>query len=91
MIFYKRFIRWRLSIIIFYYTRFLQKHFIVIYSFSGQANKWVKNIEKGNRLQVIKLTDSNYIQVMANAIQIGLPLILENISEEIDAVLGKEC
>jgi dynein heavy chain len=48
-------------------------------------------MEKGNRLQVIKLTDTNYIQVMANAIQIGLPVILENISEEIDAVLGKEC
>lgn len=75
----------------FYCSIFLLKHFIVIYSFSGQANKWVKNMEKGNRLQIIKLTDTNYIQVMANAIQIGLPVILENISEEIDAVLGKEC
>jgi hypothetical protein len=28
---------------------------------------------------------------LANAIQIGLPVILENISEEIDAVLGKKC
>jgi dynein heavy chain len=47
-------------------------------------------MEKGNRLQVIKLTDTNYIQVMENAIQIGLPVILENISEEINAMLGKE-
>jgi dynein heavy chain len=48
-------------------------------------------MEKGNRLQVIKLTDKNYIQVIQNAIEIGLPVILENISEEIDAMLGKEC
>jgi dynein heavy chain len=57
---------------------------------SGQANKWVKNIERGNKLQVIKLTDTDYIQVMENAIQMGQPVVLENISEEINATLGKE-
>jgi hypothetical protein len=47
-------------------------------------------MEKGNKLQVIRLTDANYIQVLENAIQIGLPVILENITEEINAILGKE-
>jgi dynein heavy chain len=47
-------------------------------------------MEKGNRLQVIKLTDADYIQVLENAIEMGLPVILENITEEIDATLGKE-
>lgn len=61
-----------------------------MYSLSGHANKWVKNIEKGNKLKVIKLTDTNYIQVMENAIHMGLPVILENISVEINATLGKE-
>jgi dynein heavy chain len=59
-------------------------------SLSGQANKWVRNIEKGNKLKVIKLTDTDYIQVMENAIQMGRPVILENISEEISTTLGKE-
>jgi len=48
-------------------------------------------MEKRNRLQVIKLTDTNYIRVVENAIQMGLPVILENILEEINATLGKKC
>ncbi|XP_057653134.1 dynein axonemal heavy chain 3 [Diorhabda carinulata] len=53
----------------------------------GQANKWVKNMEKGNRLQVIKLTDGNYIRIVENAITFGTPVLLENINEDIDAIL----
>lgn len=53
----------------------------------NQANKWVKNMEKTNRLQVIKLSDANYLRVLETAIQLGLPVILENILEDIDAVL----
>jgi dynein heavy chain len=53
----------------------------------GQANKWVKNFEKQNRLQVIKLTDANYVRVLENAITFGTPVILENIMEDIDAAL----
>ncbi|XP_053607537.1 dynein axonemal heavy chain 3 [Plodia interpunctella] len=52
-----------------------------------QANKWVKNMERENQLKVIKLTDSNYVRVLENAIQMGLPVILENIREQLDAVL----
>ncbi|CAH3998948.1 unnamed protein product [Pieris brassicae] len=52
-----------------------------------QANKWVKNMERENQLKVIKLTDPNYVRVMENAIQMGLPVILENIREHLDAVL----
>ena len=55
----------------------------------GQANKWVKNMEKDNRLAVIKLTDSNYLRNVELAIEHGLPVLLENILEEIDAILGK--
>ncbi|RZF36882.1 hypothetical protein LSTR_LSTR004570 [Laodelphax striatellus] len=53
----------------------------------GQANKWVKNMEKKNKLSVIKLTDSNYTRVLEVAIEQGLPVLLENIMEEIDANL----
>ncbi|XP_023310238.1 dynein heavy chain 3, axonemal [Anoplophora glabripennis] len=53
----------------------------------GQANKWVKNMEKNNRLQVIKLTDGNYVRVLENAITFGTPVLLENVNEDIDAVL----
>ncbi|XP_050466815.1 dynein axonemal heavy chain 3 isoform X2 [Cataglyphis hispanica] len=53
----------------------------------NQANKWVKNMEKPNKLAVIKLTDPNYVRVMEVSIQLGIPVLLENILEEIDAIL----
>ena len=28
----------------------------------GQANKWVKNMEKANNMAVIKLTDADYVR-----------------------------
>lgn len=53
----------------------------------GPANKWVKNLERNNRLAVIKLTDANYVRVLENAISFGLPVLLENIGSELDATL----
>uniref|UniRef100_A0A8D0CCX0 Dynein axonemal heavy chain 3 n=1 Tax=Scleropages formosus TaxID=113540 RepID=A0A8D0CCX0_SCLFO len=53
----------------------------------GQANKWVKNMEKANKLAVIKLSDANYVRTLENAIQFGTPILLESVGEELDAVL----
>ena len=53
----------------------------------GQANKWVKAMEKSNNLQVIKLTDGDYLRTLENAIQFGLPVLLENVGEELDPSL----
>ncbi|NXU51136.1 DYH3 protein, partial [Turnix velox] len=52
-----------------------------------QANKWVKNMEKANRLSVIKLSDTHYVRTLENAIQLGTPVLLENIGEELDAFI----
>lgn len=53
----------------------------------GQANKWVRNSEKENKLTVVKLTDSDYMRVMENSIQFGTPVLLENVAEELDPSL----
>lgn len=53
----------------------------------GQANKWVKNLEKENKLSVIKLTDGDYMRTLENCIQFGTPLLLENVGEELDPSL----
>ncbi|XP_075239189.1 dynein axonemal heavy chain 7-like isoform X2 [Convolutriloba macropyga] len=53
----------------------------------GQANKWVKNMEKENKLSVIKLTDPDYMRTLENCIQFGSPILLENVSEELDPTL----
>ncbi|XP_066529410.1 dynein axonemal heavy chain 12 [Hoplias malabaricus] len=53
----------------------------------GQANKWVKNSERDYNLNVIKLTDADYMRTMENCIQFGTPLLLENVGEELDPSL----
>lgn len=53
----------------------------------GQANKWIKNLEKANRLCIIRLNQPDYTRVLENAIQFGLPVLLENIGEELDPIL----
>jgi hypothetical protein len=46
-----------------------------------QANKWVKNMEKERELRVIKLTDGDYMRTLENAVQFGIPVLLENVGE----------
>ena len=36
----------------------------------GQANKWIKRLEKSNNLVVFKLTDAGYGRQLENAIQV---------------------
>ena len=37
----------------------------------GQANKWIKNMEKESKLSVIKLSDANYIRTLENSITVS--------------------
>lgn len=53
----------------------------------GQANKFIKNMEKAYNLQVTKLTDPNFTRQLENCIQFGTPILLENVGEELDTVL----
>ncbi|XP_051667332.1 dynein axonemal heavy chain 1 [Manacus candei] len=53
----------------------------------GQANKWIKNLEKANSLEVAKLSDRDFLTTLENAITFGKPFLLENVGEELDPVL----
>lgn len=53
----------------------------------GQANRWTKNMEKDNKLLVIKLTDSDYMRTLENCVTFGNPLLLENVDEDLDPSL----
>lgn len=44
-------------------------------------------MEKESKLQIIKLSDTNYTRTLENAIQFGTPVLLENIAEELDPIL----
>ena len=53
----------------------------------GQANKWVKNSERERNLQVVKLTQPDYMRTLENCIQFGTPVLIENVGEELDPSL----
>ncbi len=44
-------------------------------------------MEKTSNLQVVKLTDANYLRSLENSIQFGTPVLLENVGEELDPSL----
>lgn len=52
-----------------------------------QANRWIRNMEKANNLQVIKMTDSTMMRVLENAVRQGQPVLLEELDESIDPSL----
>lgn len=43
----------------------------------GQASNWIKNMEKSNDLKVVRCSDPNYMEIIAQAITIGSPVLLE--------------
>ncbi|KAL0978572.1 hypothetical protein UPYG_G00172390 [Umbra pygmaea] len=53
----------------------------------GQANKWVKNMERENGLDVMKLSDRDFLRSLENAIRFGKPCLLENVGEDLDPAL----
>ncbi len=54
----------------------------------GQANKWVKRMEAANRVNIIKLSDADFLRTLENSIQFGRPVLLENVGEELDPSLN---
>jgi len=53
----------------------------------GQAHKWVKTMEKSNDIVIVKLTNSNYMKVIEQAIEVGNPVLIENVMEDLDSPL----
>ena len=44
-------------------------------------------MERSNKLNVLKLSDPNYVRNLENAIQFGTPVLMENVGEELDPIL----
>ncbi|XP_047030670.1 dynein axonemal heavy chain 12 [Helicoverpa zea] len=53
----------------------------------GQANKWIKTMEKANDLQVLKFSDGNYMKVIETCLEYGKPALIECILEDVEAPL----
>ena len=61
---------------------------LLSYFLSGQANKWIRNMETKNDLQITKLSDPQLIPILEHSLSNGLPLLIENIGEELDPIMG---
>jgi dynein heavy chain len=44
-------------------------------------------MEKENNVQVIKLSNPKFLQIIENSIRMGMPVLLENIEETLDPSL----
>ncbi|XP_052747070.1 dynein axonemal heavy chain 12 [Bicyclus anynana] len=53
----------------------------------GQANKWIKTMEKSNDLQVMKFTDGNYMKVIETCLEYGKPALIDCILEDVEPPL----
>jgi len=49
----------------------------------GQANRWIKQLE-GSTLKITDLGSKNFLRELENAIQYGLPYLLQDVETEID-------
>lgn len=53
----------------------------------GQAQKWIKTMEKSNDISIVKLTNPNYMKYIEVCIYLGKPVLIENVLEDLDAPL----
>jgi len=53
----------------------------------NQANRWIKNTYASLNLKIVKLTDNDFMRILDNCIQLGLPLLIENVGEDLDPSL----
>lgn len=53
----------------------------------GQANRWIRNAHTDKNLQIIKLTERDFLRTLENGIRYGAPVLLENVGQELDPSL----
>jgi dynein heavy chain len=49
----------------------------------GQANKWIKEMQKKRGLKVEDLKSKNFLRELETAITYGLPYLLQDVEEEL--------
>eukprot|EP00605_Chrysophyceae_sp_TOSAG23-4_P002255 GSChrysophyteH1.ASY1.ANO1.2499.1 assembled CDS len=52
-----------------------------------QANAWLRKKEEANNVQITTMNDTNLLRVLEKCIRLGLPLILEDLTEQMEPAL----
>jgi hypothetical protein len=58
-----------------------------LYRSEGQS-KWVKVRNEINNLNIIKLTDTDYVRVFWRMLSVWVSVLLENVKEEVQSILN---
>ncbi|KAI9190457.1 hypothetical protein H9P43_001891 [Blastocladiella emersonii ATCC 22665] len=53
----------------------------------GQANRWIRNMESGSDLKIVKLSDPKFLRALENAVRMGQPVLIEDVGEQLDPAL----
>jgi dynein heavy chain len=53
----------------------------------GQANRWVKSIERDSALEVAKPSSKDFLRTIENGVRFGRPVLLEDVGETLDVAL----
>ncbi|KAH6590256.1 hypothetical protein BASA50_009516 [Batrachochytrium salamandrivorans] len=53
----------------------------------GQANSWIKKLERQNDLKIIDLKQPDYLRTLEHAIQYGTPVLLQGVLDTLDPTL----
>jgi len=53
----------------------------------GQANRWIRNMYASKNLQIIKLSEKDFLRTLENGIRYGAPVLLENVGQQLDPSL----
>ncbi|CAG9766670.1 unnamed protein product [Ceutorhynchus assimilis] len=53
----------------------------------AQASNWIKKMEKINNLEIVKFTFSDYMKKIEMCVQLGYPVLVESVGEEIEAAV----
>lgn len=53
----------------------------------GQANRWIRNLERERGLDVVKPMDKDLLRTLENGVRFGRAVLLENVGESLDASL----
>jgi dynein heavy chain len=54
----------------------------------GQANRFIRAKEKDAKLKVLRLGENQFLRTITTAIRVGIPVLLEDVEETIDPLLG---
>ncbi|XP_055375876.1 dynein axonemal heavy chain 2 [Condylostylus longicornis] len=53
-----------------------------------QAHNWIRNLEEKNDLQIIDFGTVEFLKILEKALQFGMPVLLQNVSEFLDPVIN---